>query len=335
MRSTEPDPTVSVVVPLLDEQECLDELYTRLSAAVRPLGLEYELLFVDDGSTDRTPEILARLGRLDGSVRVLTLSRNFGHQAAISAGLDHARGDAVIVLDGDLQDPPERIPDLVACWRRGFDVVYAVRRSRREGFARRFAYSAFYRLQRRLGGLELPLDSGDFGLMDRRVVRAIRELPERARFVRGLRSFVGFRQIGLEYDRESRARGRAKYSLPRLITLALDGLISFSSAPLRLATVLGLATAAVALGLLGWALVDALTHQTAPRGWASLIAVVLFMGAVQLFCVGVIGEYVRLIFLESKGRPTYILDPDRSTAVASKLHAWPGFEGPRRRSGTA
>ena len=264
------------------------------------------------------PYRLAALQADDPRLAVLTLSRNFGHQAAVSAGLDHARGQAVVVLDGDLQDPPELIPELLEQWRSGFDVVYAVRRHRAENPLKRLGYHVFYRLMRIVSDLDIPLDSGDFGLMDRRVVDALRDLPEQARFLRGLRSFVGFRQTAIEYDRPARAAGQPKYSLTALARLALDGLVSFSSTPLRLATALGLTTAALALALIAWVLLDAFHHHTAPRGWASILAAVLFMGAVQLISLGIIGEYVRLIFVESKRRPTYIVS-DFKTCNARSL----------------
>jgi dolichol-phosphate mannosyltransferase len=238
---------------------------------------------------------------------VLHLSRNFGHQSAVSAGLDHARGLGVMIMDGDLQDPPEVIAEFVARWREGYDVVFAVRRQRKEGPAKRLAYFLFYRILRAISELDIPLDSGDFCLMDRRVVDALRALPEQKRFVRGLRTFVGFRQTGVRYERAARLSGRPKYTLRGLIGLAVDGLVSFSSYPLRLAMRLGMASALFALALIAWVVVDAYTRQSAPHGWASTMAVVLFMGAVQLICLGIIGEYIRLIFWEAKGRPAYVV----------------------------
>mgnify|MGYP000847688143 CR=1 FL=1 len=270
-------------------------------------GLPYEIVLVNDGSRDATASRLDALRLDDPRLVVLHLSRNFGHQAAVTAGLDHARGSAVVVMDGDLQDPPEVIPQLIARWRAGFDVVYAVRRRRKEGAWKRAGYFLFYRLLRAIGDLDIPLDSGDFCLMDEQVVKALRLLPERVRFVRGLRSFVGFNQVGLEYERDPRFAGRPKYSFQALLRLAVEGLVSFSGYPLRLVAYVGFTSAAVAIGLIIWALVDAFHNQTAPRGWASLIAVVLFMGSVQLVALGIIGEYVRLIFIESKRRPTYVL----------------------------
>ncbi|WP_165253079.1 glycosyltransferase family 2 protein [Paludisphaera soli] len=302
-----PHPTLSVVVPLFNEEENLDELHRRLTDALGRIGLEYELVLVDDGSGDRSPGMIDDLTRRDPRAVGIHLSRNFGHQPAVSAGLDFARGDAVIVVDGDLQDPPELIAALVEKWREGFEVVYAVRRRRDEAWPKRLGYYAFYRLLGAVSDLEIPLDSGDFCLMDRKVVDVLTHLPERMRFVRGLRSFVGFRQVGLEYDRPARAAGSPKYTFGRLLALAVDGLVSFSGRPLRLATYLGLTAIAVAAGLLLWIFLDAFAYGQSPAGWASTAVIVLFMGSVQLLSLGIIGEYIRLIFLETKGRPTYIV----------------------------
>jgi dolichol-phosphate mannosyltransferase len=300
-------PELSVVVPVHNERENVGEVESRTARAVASTGLSFELLFVDDGSTDGTAELIDDLARRDPRVGVVTLSRNFGHQAAVSAGLEHARGRAVVVMDGDLQDPPELIPALVAAWREGYEVAYAVRRSRQGSVALRGSYWLFYRVLRAVSDLRIPLDSGDFGLMDRRVVDALNDLPERLRFVRGLRTFVGFRQVGIPFDRPDRAAGMAKYRLRSLVRLAVNGLISFSGYPLRLVTYLGLVVAAVAVGLTAWVLRDALVYQTAPRGWASLLLVVLVLGALQMLSLGVIGEYVHGTFLEAKRRPSYIV----------------------------
>ncbi|APW59210.1 glycosyltransferase family 2 protein [Paludisphaera borealis] len=306
-RPTDPRPTLSVVAPLYNEHENVDELYRRTSAALAAIGLDYEMLLVDDGSRDATPDLIDDLRRRDPRVVVLRLSRNFGHQAAVSAGLDHARGAAVVVIDGDLQDPPELIAAFVDKWREGYEVVYAVRRGRKEGWVKRLGYHAFYRLLSAISDLDIPLDSGDFCLMDRKVVDVLRHLPERMRFVRGLRSFVGFRQVGLAYDRSAREEGDPKYSMRGLMALAVDGLISFSGYPLRLVTYLGMITISIAIALLVWVFTDAITNGKAPRGWASMVVTVLFMGSIQLFSLGIIGEYIRLIFLETKGRPSYIV----------------------------
>ena len=308
--ASEHGPLVSVVVPLRDEEETVDELHRRLVAALEGSGVAFEVILVDDGSSDATGDRIDDLAVDDDRVVVLHLSRNFGHQAAVSAGIDHASGRAVVLMDGDLQDPPEVVPQLVGVWRQGYDVVYGVRRHRKEGLLKRLGYAGFYRLWNAISDLDIPLDSGDFCLMDRRVVDVIKYLPERMRFIRGLRSFVGFRQIGLPYERAAREAGSSKYSLRALFGLAIDGLVSFSGYPLRLVTRLGLATISLAFVLLGWVLFDAWFSRTGPRGWASTIVVVLFMASVQLFSLGIIGEYIRLIFLEVKQRPTYIVrDP--------------------------
>jgi dolichol-phosphate mannosyltransferase len=295
-----------VVVPLFNEEENAGELYRRLRASLEALGVTFELVFVNDGSSDATPVILSKLHHDDARVVVIHLSRNFGHQPAVSAGIDHARGRAVIVMDGDLQDPPEVLDKFIAPWRQGYEVVYAVRTKRKEGLFKRAGYYLFYRLLRAISDLDIPLDSGDFCLMDRKVIDALKGLPERMRFIRGLRTFVGFRQTGVQYERAAREAGKPKYSFRALMRLATDGLVSFSSYPLHLVTHLGLIAVVVALGLAVWVVVDAFSNNLTPRGWASTMVVVLFMGAVQLISLGIIGEYVRRIFLEAKGRPTYI-----------------------------
>jgi dolichol-phosphate mannosyltransferase len=312
-------PEFSVVIPVFDEEYVLIPLYRRLVAVLDRMAVAYEIVFVNDGSRDATPVLLDRMAAVNPRVVVVHLSRNFGHQPAVSAGLDAARGSAVAVLDGDLQDPPEVLPALVEKWRAGAEVVYAVRTRRKEGPLKRLGYFAFYRLLRAVGDLPIPLDAGDFCLMDRKVVEVLRHLPERVRFVRGLRTFVGFRQVGVEYERAARAAGKPKYTLRKLAALAADGLVDFSSYPLRVVTYLGLAAVLLAALLGGWAVLDAVTNNSTPRGWASLLVVVLFMGAIQLISLGVVGEYVRRIFLEVKGRPTYIVrDVVRTTPAESR-----------------
>ena len=295
------------MVPIYNERENIAELHRRLTDCLTTLGISYELVFVNDGSRDDTPLLIDAIHDRDPHLSVLHLSRNFGHQAAVTAGVDAAKGRAVLIMDGDLQDPPEVIALFVARWREGYDVVYAVRKSRKEGPIKRACYFVFYRLLRSISELDIPLDSGDFCLMDRKVVETLKALPEQARFVRGLRTFVGFRQIGQEYERDARAAGRAKYTFGALIRLAVDGLISFSNYPLRLVTYIGAATSLFAIVLLAWVLYNSLLGREIPRGWASLMAVILLIGSVQLICLGIVGEYIRLIFLESKGRPTYIV----------------------------
>jgi dolichol-phosphate mannosyltransferase len=300
-------PDLSVVVPLYDEQENLPVLYDRLTRSLTALGLDYEVVFVNDGSRDATPELLDGMAAHDARVVAVHLSRNFGHQAAISAGLDTAAGGAVVLMDGDLQDPPEVLGRFVAAWRAGGDVVYAVRTRRKEGLLKRLAYAGFYRLLRATSDLDIPLDSGDFCLMDRKVVEALRALPERQRFVRGLRTFVGFRQTGLAYERDARHAGTPKYTLRSLFRLAADGLVSFSASPLSVVSYLGAGSFVLAVLVTCWVVGDAWANGTAPRGWASALAVTLYLSATQLLCLGMMAEYLRRIFLEVKGRPTYVV----------------------------
>lgn len=300
-------PDLTVVVPFYNEHENVPTLYARLTEALDPVVPAVEFVFVNDGSRDDTAELLDALSHRDGRVTVIHLSRNFGHQAAVSAGLAHARGRSVAVMDGDLQDPPEVLPEFLAVLRQGHDVVYAVRRKRKEGLVKRAAYYLFYRLLALISDIDIPIDSGDFCVMDARVVAALNALPERTRFVRGLRTFVGFRQVGLEYERAARAAGAPKYTFRALVRLATDGLISFSTYPLRIAIYFGFSTAAAALLLTIWVFWDALSRHTAPRGWASTLIVVIFMGSVQLISLGIVGEYIRRIFLEAKQRPNYIV----------------------------
>jgi dolichol-phosphate mannosyltransferase len=280
-------------------------------------GVRHELVLVNDGSRDATPSLIDTLQAADPRVVVIHLSRNFGHQAAISAGIDHARGRAVVLMDGDLQDPPEVLDQFLRAWREGHEVVYAVRTKRKESLPKRACYALFYRLLRSISDLDLPLDSGDFCLMDRKVVDALKGLPERMRFVRGLRAFVGFRQKGLCYERDARHAGRPKYTFRSLARLAVDGLVSFSSFPLTLVARLGVASLAIAVLLTAWVLSDALWNHTAPHGWASLLVVILYMSSIQLISLGILAEYLRRIFLEIKGRPTYIVREVRQAGDAA------------------
>ena len=319
-RATDPAavPDLSVVVPFYNEQENVGEMYRRITAALEAIGSPYELVFVNDGSKDTTPALLDSFQTQDPRVVVVHLSRNFGHQAAVSAGLRQATGRAVVIMDGDLQDPPEVLDQFVQLWRQGHEVVYAVRTHRKENIFKRACYFIFYRLLRAISDIDIPLDSGDFCLMDRKVVDVLKHLPEQLRFVRGLRTFVGFRQIGLRYERAAREAGKPKYTIRALVRLALDGLVSFSGYPLHLVTYLGFASAGLAVALSVWAFIDALYNQATPRGWASTIIVVLFMGAIQLLSLGIIGEYIRRIFLECKGRPTFIVREVRKRSTGGE-----------------
>ena len=306
---------ISVVVPALNEQSGVRELYSRIvsAAAAWPQPL-HELILIDDGSTDQTLQICRELAQQDSRFRIVSLSRNFGHQAAVSAGLQHATGNVVVVMDADLQDPPESVGPLISKLSEGFDVVYAVRTKRKEGPFKRTAYFLYYRLLRNLATLDIPLDSGDFCVMTGEVVRAMCLLPERNRFVRGLRTWVGFRQVGVTYERSARFSGEPKYTLSKLIKLALDGIVNFSSKPLHVAIVFGLIVGGFSVAISLLVVVQYAFNLTLlgynPRsvpGWTSLVLVLLLSSATQLFCIGILSEYVGRLFEESKRRPVYLV----------------------------
>ncbi|MFA6028971.1 MAG: glycosyltransferase family 2 protein [Elusimicrobiota bacterium] len=305
---------LSVVVPAYNEQEVLPEFHRRLSAALEGLGLEAEILFVDDGSRDATAAVLAGLRERDPRVRVLRFSRNFGHQIAITAGLDHAVGDAAVVIDADLQDPPETLRDMVARWREGFDVVYAVRSQREsESFFKRATAGLFYRLLRSMTDVDLPVDAGDFRLLSRRAYKELNAMRERHRYVRGLASWLGFRQGSVTYRREARFAGETKYPLHKMLRFALDAIVSFSEKPLRLATYLGFSASLVSLLSIVYFLVyklfpDFVGFPPLPPGTTAAIVAIFFLGGVQLICLGIIGEYLGRLYEESKRRPLYVLD---------------------------
>ncbi len=301
---------LSIIVPCFNEEPVVRDSYRRLSQVLQNLtDADYELIFVDDGSTDDTFNILAEIQNGDRHVGVLRLSRNFGHQVAFTAGLEAAAGDAVVIIDADLQDPPELIPEMLRLWREGNHVVYGNRISR-EGESRFKLITAkiFYRLINRLSETEIPVDTGDFRLMDRRVVEVLLAMPERGRFMRGMVSWVGFRQIAIPYKREPRLAGRSKYPLLKMIQFAMDGIISFSVLPLRLVTMTGFLTICLAIVGIIFAVVDrvfGLYDLRLGRGWASLYVAVLFLGGVQLLSLGMIGEYLGRIYTEVKRRPLY------------------------------
>lgn len=302
------DVELSIVFPIYNEEANLPELYRRITEAIENDSIDNaEILFVNDGSSDRSEEMIREFRGVDPRVKLINFSRNFGHQAAITAGMELSRGKAVILMDSDLQDPPEVLGKMVEAWRGGGEVVYAVRKKRKESARKRFTYFAFYRLLQKIANIDIPLDSGDFCLMDRRVVDQINKLPERNRFVRGLRSWVGFHQVSFPYERHARYSGTAKYNFSKLMKLALNGIFSFSSFPLRLATYLGflivLLSLLYALGLV----VAYFIGGHFPQGWTSLMVIVLFVGGVQLLILGAIGEYVALINDEVKQRPNYVI----------------------------
>lgn len=306
---------LTIVLPVHNEQEVLPQTVAsllRIEDALASMGLKAELLFVNDGSTDASGDMLDELTGTHHQISAIHLTRNFGHQAAISAGLAHAKGDVVSVMDADLQDPPEALLKLLEKWREGYQVVFAVRQKRKEWFGKRFAYWAFYRMMRTISEIEIPLDSGDFCVMDRAALDLLNQLPERQRFVRGLRSWVGLKQTGVTYERSARAAGTPSYNFRSLIKLALDGLVSFSTVPLRLVTRIGMLGIVASVLLAGWVIAVTVFEwvtqaEGAPRGWASLACLVLLMGSMQLLSLGVFGEYLARIFLEVKTRPTYLV----------------------------
>ena len=300
-------PDISVVVPVFNEEDNLAALHSGLGAVLDAEGMLYEIVFVDDGSTDGSTALLRELAGADRRVRVIELARNFGHQVAISAGLDFACGNAVIIMDADLQDPPEVLPEFIASWRSGNDVVYAIRRERKEGWLKRVAYNAFYRVLRKVANVDIPLDAGDFCIMDRKVVDLLRSMPERHRFVRGLRSWVGLRQEGLYYERQARHGGRPKYTWGRLILLALDGFVSFSQVPLRVASLLGFGISLLSFLLAGFYFLKKVLRGLNPPGFATLVVAVFFLAGIQLITIGVVGEYVGRTFDEVKRRPLYVV----------------------------
>ena len=323
---------LSVVVPCKNEQEGIKEAHRRLVFAIeqagtvqssaseagpQPVGepksgarasLKFEVIYVDDGSTDGTIPLLRELQSSDDRVRVVRLSRNFGHQIAITAGLEHASGDAVVIIDADLQDPPEVIGEFLARWRDGYDVVYGVRTDRPgETAFKLWTAKAFYRVINRLSDTRIPLDTGDFRLMDRAAVEALLSMPERDRFVRGMVSWLGFSQVAVPYMRASRYAGQTHYSLFKMLRLAMDGILSFSISPLRLATWTGFAASALAILGIVYALIEHFFGTGLVKGWTSSFIAVLFIGGVQLICLGIIGEYVGRIYGESKRRPLYFV----------------------------
>ena len=299
---------LSLAIPLHNEESVLPELLRRTLAMLDSLpGGPHELLFVDDGSTDRSVTLVEEAALREPRIVLVTLSRNFGHQAALSCALDHVTGDAVVVMDGDLQDSPEAIPQLVGVFQQGYDVVYAQRTGRKEAWPLRLSYLIFYRLMAKLSDIRLPLDTGDFGLMSRRVVDEIRRMPEHHRYLRGLRTWVGYRQTGIPVERLERQSGASKYGWLRLLKLAADGLFAFSIVPIRAAALLGASACALSFLYGLYAVAQKLIFHRSPQGFTALLLVITFFSGVLLFFLGVIGEYVGRIYEETKRRPIYIV----------------------------
>jgi dolichol-phosphate mannosyltransferase len=301
-------PTLSVVAPCFNEEGVLHELYRRISEVLDSTGEPWELVLVNDGSRDRTPEIMRELHAQDARVKVVDFARNFGHQIAVTAGMDYARGDAVVLIDADLQDPPELILEMLAKWREGYEVVYAIRAERKgETWFKEFTAKAFYRIIYKITDIDIPMDTGDFRLMDRKVVNALKTMHEKHRFMRGMSVWVGFRQVGVKYVRAERYAGETKYPLKKMLKFAMDGITSFSYFPLQLATYIGFASALIAVLGIIITIILRLSGSHAFYGQATTLVSVLFLGGVQLICLGILGEYLGRIYDEVKGRPLYIV----------------------------
>jgi dolichol-phosphate mannosyltransferase len=303
-----PRPTLSLVLPIFNEEEVIPELHRRLQDFIAKLGVTVEVVFVNDGSRDRSLEMLREIAFGEPRYRIVSLARNFGHQAAITAGIDYARGEAVVVMDADLQDPPEVVVEMVAKWREGFDVVFGRRRKREgETWFKLVTARWFYRMFAAMIPIEVPLDTGDFRLMSRKVVLTLRELREVHRFVRGMVAWVGFKQTAVLYDRPGRFAGETKYPLRKMLRFALDGITSFSVLPLRFSTYLGMATTLGSAGVIGYALLSKYLYHQAVPGWTALMVAVTIFASVQLLMIGILGEYVGRIYEEVKRRPLYIV----------------------------
>ncbi|AUB34845.1 DPM1, dolichol-phosphate mannosyltransferase [Nostoc flagelliforme CCNUN1] len=321
-------PKYSLIVPIYNEEEIIPELYRRLSAVMNRLDGLAELILINDGSRDRSLQLLRELHQKDPRICYLSFARNFGHQIAVTAGLNFVRGQVIIILDADLQDPPELIPDMIEKWRQGYLVVYAQRTQRlKEGWFKRFTAYSFYRVLKKLADVEIPTDTGDFCLMDRQIVDILNSMPERTRYIRGLRSWVGFQQTAIRFERNPRFAGEVKYTFSKSLALAINGLVSFSIVPLRISTYLGLVAAAaailMALLVLYWRL---FVPHSPLTGFTIILMAIFFLGSVQLVSVGILGEYIGRIYEEVKARPLYTLaevggfyDNSNSTNNSDKL----------------
>ncbi len=301
-------PTVSIIAPIYNEYENLPELYRRVASVMEQAGEDWELVLVDDGSTDGSTERIRELARQDKRVRPVIFARNFGHQLAVTAGLDYSRGAAVVIIDADLQDPPELIPEMLAKWREGYEVVYAVRAEREgETWFKKTTAAAFYRLINRITSVNIPVDTGDFRLLDRKVVDVLKQMRERHRFLRGMSVWVGFRQTGVTYKRAPRFAGETKYPLRKMLKFASDAITGFSYLPLQLATYLGFVSAGLSIVAIPVVVAMRMAGSQAFYGQATTLIAVLFLGGVQLISLGILGEYVGRLYDEAKGRPLYIV----------------------------
>lgn len=299
---------LSVVIPMYYEEGVAEECYKRLTKVMTDNNYNYELIFVNDGSKDKTPEILKALAEKDKNIKVINFSRNFGHQAAVTAGVQASSGEAVVIIDADLQDPPELIKDMIALWQQDYDVVYAKRKKREgETWFKLMTAKYFYKFLNSMSDIDIPKDTGDFRLMDRKVADAFLSLPEKNRFIRGMVSWLGFKQIAIEYVRSERFAGETKYPLKKMIKFAKDGIIGFSTKPLRLITSLGLFSVILSLILLVYSLLVKLLGGNVEKGWTSIMVAITFFGGVQMLSLGVVGEYIARIYDEAKNRPLYLI----------------------------
>ncbi|MCU0434291.1 MAG: glycosyltransferase family 2 protein [Bacteroidia bacterium] len=301
-------PQINIVVPLYNEEASFPELVKRLTALMDSEPLRITAILVDDGSRDATPRLMRQLALNDERFQAVFLSRNFGHQLALTAGLSYIDAtEAVLIIDGDLQDPPELLGRFYTELKNGYDVVYAVREKRKENFVKRTAYNAFYKILKRISYIDIPLDSGDFSLISRQVADELNQMPEASRFVRGMRSWVGFNQIGIPYERTGRAAGQSKYTLRKLLGLALNGIFNFSEYPIKFITTLGILTISSSVIYFLVTLIKKLVYDTVPEGFSALLFVIILFGGVQLIAIGIIGEYILRIFFQVKNRPLFIV----------------------------
>ncbi|MBU3803431.1 MAG: glycosyltransferase family 2 protein [Candidatus Cellulosilyticum pullistercoris] len=299
---------LSVIIPVYYEEAVVQTCYKELKRVMLKNKWQYEFVFVNDGSKDKTLELLREISKADINVKVIDFSRNFGHQVAVTAGIFHCTGDVAVIIDADLQDPPHVIEEMVVKWKEGFDVVYAKRKKRKgETFFKLVTAKYFYRFLHYMAEIEIPMDTGDFRLMDRRVVEAFKQMPERNRFVRGMVSWVGFDQTYVEYERDERFAGETKYPFKKMVRFAMDGIISFSTKPLKMVRSLGFITIIIAIGLLLYSLISKFIMHSVVSGWTSLMVAITFFSGVQLFSIGLLGEYIARIYDEGKGRPLYII----------------------------
>ena len=309
---------LSIIIPIYNEAGNIQVLFERLRNVVRDMNMNVEYVFVNDGSRDNSIDLIKGLAKTNSEVHYLDFSRNFGHQVAVAAGLDYCTGKSAVIIDADLQDPPELIANLVRKWKEGYEVVYAKRRSREgESFLKKFTAKLFYRTLKRITSINIPVDTGDFRIIDRKVIDVLKKMPEQQKFLRGQISWIGFRQTYIEYDRDERHSGASGYTYKKMLRFALDGITSFSNLPLRFATITGFVVSGIAFLLILYALYERLVTKNYVPGWASLMLAVLFIGGVQLISIGIIGEYISRMSSNIRNRPLYILretnlpDPDQ------------------------